>query len=125
MSYGNEFTRENNPLECGLKAYCSFDKDLDYIGAQALQKVNVSGTDRLIRGIKFDGDKCPPCASVWPMTVGDEFAGNITTAIWSPRLECNVALGMIEKEFTRAGQSVLVHCADGSQRNGVISDLPM
>ena len=125
MSYGNEFTRENNPLECGLKAYCSFDKDLDYIGAQALQKVNASGPDRLIRGIKFDGDKCPPCASVWPMTVGDEFAGNITTAIWSPRLECNVALGMLEILFTQPGQVVSVHCADGTQRKGVISNLPM
>ena len=125
LSYGNEFTVANNPLECGLQAYCSFDKNLNYIGADALQKINASGPDRLIRGIKFDGEKCPMCASVWPVTVDGVFAGNVTTAIWSPRFECNVALGMIEKEFTRAGQSVLVHCADGSQRNGVISDLPM
>ncbi len=31
LSYGNEFTRENNPLECGLEGYCSLDGSIDYI----------------------------------------------------------------------------------------------
>ena len=32
MSYGNDFTRENNPLECNLEKYCRKDVDNDFFG---------------------------------------------------------------------------------------------
>lgn len=123
LSYGNEFTSENNPLECGLEAYCCFDDDLQYIGKEALAAVRTVGPLQQIRGIRFDGDKCPPCASTWPLMADDKDAGFISTAIWSPRLKCNVALGMVKAEYWNVGQSLRVHCADGSSRNAVVTDL--
>jgi len=124
LSYGNEFTMANNPIECGLEKYCSTDSELDYIGRQALLSVIEAGPTQQIRGIKFDGDKCPPCANTWPLTVDDNSAGHISTAIWSPRLECNVALGMLNSEYWNHGQAVVVHCADSTVRSGVVVDLP-
>ncbi len=124
LSYGNEFTSENNPLECGFKKYCCFDDDLQYIGKQALLKINQEGIKQQIRGIRFDGEKCPPCASTWPLTHEKSEAGFISTAIWSPKLKCNVALGMVASEFWNQGQSVVVHCSDGSQRQGEVVLLP-
>jgi dimethylsulfoniopropionate demethylase len=124
LSYGNEFTRANNPLECGLGQYCNAGDDVDHIGRKALQKVTSEGPAQQIRGILFDGDPCPPCASTWPLRVDDDEAGFITTAIWSPRFRQNVALGMLRKRFWKAGQKVSVHSADGQIRRGTVITLP-
>jgi len=50
--------------------------------------------------------------------------GHISTAIWSPRLECNVALGMLKKGYWDEGQSVVVKLNDGTQRAGKVVALP-
>ena len=125
LSYGNEMTRSNNPLECGLEKFCSFDTGAEYIGKKALMSIRNHGPQRIVRGVLFDGDKTPPCASTWQLTVGGQFAGVVTTAIWSPRLEQNVSLGMLEKRYWDDGHSVVVHCGDGSERHGVVSLLPL
>ncbi len=125
LSYGNEMTRANSPLECGLGEYCSFDPTLNYIGKQALLKEQQAGPQRIIRGVLFDGDKTPPCANTWDLHVSGQYAGYISTAIWSPRLKQNVALGMIEQAYWDEGQTLSVQCADGTERNGVVSLLPM
>jgi len=125
LSYGNEFTRKNNPLECGMDAYCSNDPELGYIGKAALDQIRTKGPSRLIRGVLFDGDKTPPCANTWRLHAGSQFAGNITTAIWSPRLKQNVALAMLEQGFWNDGQTVSVECGDGSIRSGIVTLLPI
>jgi len=125
LSYGNEFTRDNNPLECAMDRYCSFDRSLDYIGKGALEQIRNEGVSRLIRGIIFDGDKTPPCANTWPLSTNDQHVGYITSAIWSPRFEQNVAIGMLDKGFWNINQSVNIHCADGSVRSGTVVNLPM
>lgn len=124
LSYGNEFTLENNPLECNLGKFCSTNATLDYIGKESLLRVLESGPVQQIRGIKFDGGKCPACASTWPLQVEGDGAGYISTAIWSPRFNCNIALGMLKKDYWKQGQAVVVNCADGSNRNGQVVNLP-
>lgn len=125
LSYGNEFTRENNPLECAMDRYCSDDPELEFIGKKALAEIRREGPRRLIRGVFFDGEKTPPCANAWPLTADGQPAGQVTTAIWSPRFQRNIALGMLEKEFWSVGQVVSLHCGDGSTRTGTVTSLPM
>ena len=125
LSYGNEMTRENNPLECGMEQYCQLDGAVDYIGLAALQDISRQGPERLVRGIIFDGDQCPPCQYPWALTVEGKPAGQITSAIWSPRFEQNVALGMVERDYWTVDTQVEVDCGDGISRQGVVVDLPM
>jgi dimethylsulfoniopropionate demethylase len=127
LSYGNEFTRENNPLEAGLAKYCKLDGSIDFIGRAALQKVAAEGHLREMRGVIFDGGPCPPCGKPWPVLVGhgdDRQIGQITSAAWSPRLKGNVGLSMIERGFWDLGQEVTVVSADGMRRTGTVSELP-
>ena len=125
LSFGNEMTRENNPLECGLEKYCQLNGEIDYIGLDALQSIADSGVERQIRGVIFDGEACPACQHPWPLTVDNKKAGQITSAIWSPRFEQNVALAMIEREFWAPATEVKVACGDGTIRNAVVTGLPM
>ncbi len=127
FSYGNEFTIDNNPFECSLESRCLTDGSIDFTGLEALATIESNGIQRTIRGIRFDGEPCPPCASVWLVLAPDSNtrAGNITSAIWSPRTQSNVALGMIEKNYFYPGQRVRVDCVDTEYRQGVVTTLPI
>jgi dimethylsulfoniopropionate demethylase len=125
LSYGNEMTRENNPLECGLEKYCRLDGDLEFIGDQALIGIAARGHRREIRGLLFDGDPCPACQHPWPLAIDNRQAGYVTSAIWSPRFERNVALAMLERDYWNAGTRVALSAGDGSLREGVVCELPM
>lgn len=125
FSYGNEMTRENNPLEIGLEKYCVLDGSVDYIGRTALERIAEQGVARALRGIIFDGDRCPTCSTPWPVMVDGKQIGQITSAMWSPRLEMNVGVGMVDRDYWAVGQSVLVDSRDGHRRTGRISNFPM
>ena len=125
LSYGNEMTRDDNPLECGLAKYCQLDGSVEYIGLAALQQIAESGPQRLIRGVIFDGESSPPCQHPWPLISDKQQVGYVTTATWSPRFERNVALAMLDRGYWDAGTVVGVSIEDGSQRQGVVTTLPM
>jgi dimethylsulfoniopropionate demethylase len=125
LSYGNEMTRAENPLECGLQRYCQLDGSIDYIGRDALLKIAEAGPQRLIRGVIFDGDACPPCQRPWPIMVDKRQVGYVTTAIWSPRFERNVALAMLDHGYWEAGTMVTVITSDDLRRGGRVTALPM
>ena len=128
LSYGNEMTRENNPLECGLAEYCDLEGEIDFIGRAALQHIANEGVLRLMRGIKFEGGKCPTCSVPWPVMVdtpdGRLQIGQVTTAAYSPSLEQNVGQSLIEKGYWDEGQPVIVLSADGKERQGKVVVMP-
>ena len=124
LSFGNEMTNANNPLECGLEQYCQLDGSLDFIGKEALLRIKQDGIKRLMRGVLFGGDRCPPCREPWPVLVDGKQVGAVTTAIWSPRFERNVALGLIDRGYWEPGQSVVVDSLDGVMRSGKVVALP-
>lgn len=124
LSYGNDMTRENNPLELGMEKLCTLDGSIDFIGREALSRIAASGVTRIMRGVAFDGGPGPVCATPWPVTVGGRTVGRITSAAWSPRLECNVGLSLIDRGYWEPGQPVLVETPDGKTRPGEVSVLP-
>ena len=125
LSYGNEMTRANNPLECNLDHYCCLDGSLDYIGREALQRIAETGPTQRIRGVIFEGEPTPPCASPWPIMAGGEQVGHTTTVVWSLQLRANLSLAMIEAEFWNAGQNVQVETPDGLKMNGTVVEFPL
>ena len=125
LSYGNEMTRADNPLECGLDRFCQLDGSIDFIGREALTHIAEAGPAKRIRGLLFDGDPCPPCQHPWPVRVDGREAGYVTSAIWSPRFEQNVALGMLKQGSWEAGTEVSVISEEGTERKGRVVDLPM
>ena len=104
LGYGNEMTMDNNPLEMGFGKFCNLTGDIDCIGREALLNIQNAKTKRHIRGVtgkgangifavsSFGNVACPICSTPWPVYVGAEQVGQITSAIWSPRLKTNVWL---------------------------------
>jgi dimethylsulfoniopropionate demethylase len=125
LSYGNEMTRAENPLECGLGKYCRIDGAIKHIGLEALQEIAAAGHRREIRGLLFDGDRCPPPRHPWPLAADDRAAGYVTSAAYSPRFGANVALAMLERDFWEPGSEVEFESGDGVARRGIVTALPM
>ena len=126
MSYGNEFTRANNPLECGFGPLCYLGDDLDYIGKKALMEIASSGGPmQRLSGVRFGGDVTPACVKPFPVTSPHgETLGQITSGIYSPRLECNIGLSMILKSHWDHDTPLIVHTPDGQARERTVSGVP-
>ena len=125
MSYGNDFTGENNPLECNLEKYCKADASHDFIGKQALTKIQSEGIIQKMRGIIFDGAPC--AATGQPLKIfskDNKRIGQITSGIFSPRIKKNIGLSMILKDYWNVGNEVIIETLDGEKRNGTITSLP-
>ena len=124
LSYGNEFTLENNPIECGFDNYCN-NLSHDFIGKNALKKILKNGVDKKIKGITFDGFPTPPCSIPFPVYSKNRFQiGNITSGIYSPFLKTNIGLSMVDRDYWNDGQDVIVLTPDNIERKGKVCSLP-
>jgi dimethylsulfoniopropionate demethylase len=123
LSYGNDMTRANTPHECGLGRFCSTATAIGCIGRDALLRVVSDGPLRQIRGLTIPGAPLQPCRSPLPLTVAGAPAGQVTSLAWSPDLETNVAIAMIERDHWEPGTAVDVATQDGP-RTGKVCQLP-
>ena len=125
LSYGNDFTRENNPLECNLAKYCSDESSHDFIGKSALEKIKLEGVKQKIRGIVFDGNPCRSFIRPLPVcSKNNKKIGEITSVIFSPRLKKNIGISMIKKNYWKEGNEVIIEGLDNKVLQGFISELP-
>jgi len=124
LSYGNDITSSNNPLEISLGKYCKLDGSIDYFGKNGLQKIADDGVKRSIRGVLFNGDRCPTCVTPWPVLVRGRKVGQVTSAIWSPRLKANVGISMIDRDFWDHGQKITVQMPENKIATGEVLNLP-
>jgi dimethylsulfoniopropionate demethylase len=123
MTYGTDITREHTALEAGLEKYCSLDSDIDAIGIDALRAQRAQGLPQRIVGFTVGGDRVPGQRDPWPVMANGNKVGQITSITWSPRLECNVALGMVELEYAPLGTELTLVAPD-AERRATICEVP-
>ncbi|WP_170336149.1 dimethylsulfoniopropionate demethylase [Ruegeria arenilitoris] len=119
LSYGNDMTMENSPLECGLGKFCKPNENSDHIGKQALASEVETGSTRQIRAISIPGDPVPPARSAWPLFDGRKRVGQVTSAAWSPDFDTNVAIGMVDAGYWDSGTELEVQTPTGFRRADV------
>ena len=97
LSYQADMDYTVNPFELGLGRLVDLEMDADFIGKEALKKIKSDGIKRSQVGIEIS---CTPLkhpnTSYWPILVGPEEVGHITSAVYSPRLDKNIALAMMD-----------------------------
>jgi len=123
LSYGNDMTRANTPLECGLGRYCHLDRPIDFIGREALLRARDAGLKRQVRGLTVAGDPLPRCSQPWPVLAGCEEVGAVTSACNSPDLGCGIAIAMLDRDHWDVGNEVTLETPAGSCQGRVV-ELP-
>ena len=119
--YGRELSEEFNPLEAGLLPSISFDKGC-YIGQEVVVRLNTYNKvqKRLVGIVVKDGAPLPEQR----LEVDEKDAGFLTSVVYSPILECALALGYVRTRHASTGQEVCIRSGDELIR-GVIVDLPV
>ncbi len=123
LSYGSDMTRENNPFECGLDAYCNLDRPIEFMARDALEQIAKTGPKRHIMGLRVEANAMPRCQQPWPVHAGGVQIGRVTSAAMSPDFGCGVALAMLDREHWTPGERVQVMTPD-KPRSATVSPLP-
>ena len=101
LSYHSDMDIHTNPFELGLDRLVDLEMEAEFIGKVALAKIAQQGVTRRQVGIEIDGAPLiGPNNEYWPVMVSDIQVGRVTSAIYSPRLERNIALAMVAIEHS-------------------------
>lgn len=116
LSYGNDMTCEDTPLQCGLGRFCHLEKTKGCIGWNALARETINGSKRMIRSVEIKGDIAPGCDYLWPIfDKNGALVGQVSSCSWSPDFKTNVAIAMIKHDYWDAGTVLSVNAPDGKR----------
>ncbi len=121
LSYHADADINTNPFEVGLDRLVHLESSNNFIGKEALQKIKKKGITRKQVGLEI---KCNPLQGpntiFWPVAVEGKILGKVTSAVYSPRLKKNIALAMMDINYTDLGQKVEILTNFGNQLGTVI-----
>ncbi len=121
LSYHADADINTNPYELGLDRLVNLDMEADFIGKAALRRIQAQGASRKQIGLIIDGPRLTgPNTTFWPINLGGETIGKVTSAVYSPRLGANIALAMVSAEHANIGAEVEVVTNSGPSRATVV-----
>ena len=115
LSYGGDFGREHNPYTIGMGRLVDVDQETDFIGKEALKKIKENGLKEKLVGLELDGEpiiKAPE--NFWPVhNENHQKVGRVSRAFYSPRLKKNIALAIVDIDFSSEGTDINVATPNG------------
>lgn len=121
LSYHADADITTNPYELGLDRLVNLDMEADFIGKAALRRIKEEGVTRKQVGLVIDGAPLKgPNTTFWAITKDGSAVGKVTSAVYSPRLEQNIALAMVSADHAQTGTEVDVVIASGSTRATIV-----
>lgn len=121
LSYHADADINTNPYELGLDRLVNLDMEADFIGKAALRRIRDEGVRRIQVGLIIDADPLKgPNTRFWAINRQGTAIGKVTSAVYSPRLERNIALAMVSAEHAQIGTEVEVILASGPARATVV-----
>ena len=124
LSYHADADIDTNPYEVGLDRLVDLEMDADFVGKEALRMVHETGITRKLIGIELDGAPLTgPNTTFWEIRSGDQVVGKVTSAVYSPRLQKNIALAMVSTLHTDIGTTLVID-TKADMRNAVVCEKP-
>ena len=89
--------------------FIDLDKDFNFVGKEALSQISAQGLKRKQVGIIINNDPMKgPNTRFWNVLHNETVIGRVTSAVYSPRLKKNIALAMIDINYSDIGTSLIV-----------------
>jgi glycine cleavage system aminomethyltransferase T len=109
LSYHADADINTNPFELGLDRLVNLDIEADFIGKAALRRIKEQGITRKQVGLIIEGEPLKgPNTSYWMIRKDGQTIGKVTSAVYSPRLQQNIALAMVDVNHAELGTGVEV-----------------
>ncbi len=103
MLYGNDIDKTTNPIEAGLGWICKPEKG-EFVGRDAIVAMKQNKPKRKLQSLILK-DKAIPRHG-YPIFVGNENVGQVTSGCFSPSLEVGIALGYVGSQYGKVGETV-------------------
>jgi len=123
LSYGSDARSGANPFEVGLAHLVDLQREDDFAGKAALQKLIDEGIRRRRVGLFIGGEAIRGFSEAQDVCLGSDVVGSVTEAVFSPRLDRNIAVALIASDVTDDQQGLEVDI-DGQRRQASIATLP-
>ncbi|MDA9944932.1 glycine cleavage system protein T [Paracoccaceae bacterium] len=124
LSYHADADIHTNPFELGLDRLVNLDIEANFIGKSSLRRIKAKGVERKQVGLVLDGAPLTgPNTSFWAITDKGKTIGKVTSAVFSPRLQKNIALAMVSVDRTALGTELRV-LAGAEQRTALVVERP-
>jgi aminomethyltransferase len=120
LSYQSDIRREDNPWTFGLGRLVDLDKKADFLGREALRRIEAAGNHRRLVGIEVAGEAIPGNDAFWPVTDSGVRIGHVSRCAWSPRLERNIGLANVPASHAPVGSCLTVETPQGARRAEVV-----
>jgi folate-binding protein YgfZ len=122
--FGVDMDESNIPLECGMENRAvSYTKGC-YIGQEVINRIHSIGhVNRELRGLLLADDLPSLPVKGDKLSSQGKEAGYITSAVKSPRLRSNIALGYVRREVNQAGKELTLFTTDKKSVASVV-ELP-
>lgn len=122
--FGADMDSSNLPTEAGLESRAiSYHKGC-YIGQEVISRIRTYGqVAKTLRGLRlaFDLPRLP--AKGHKLFKADREVGYITSAVFSPSVNTNIALGYVRREFNQTGATLTLRI-DSQESDVHIVDVP-
>ncbi|MBT7275380.1 MAG: glycine cleavage system protein T [Woeseiaceae bacterium] len=114
LSYASDISRTDNPYTIDMGRMVNLEREDDFIGKAALQKIHAEGVKRKLVGVEIAGDpiNAPP-EHLWAIKDGHNSIGHITRCIYSPRLKKNIGFANVPIEYTEIGSKLSIDSPRG------------
>ncbi|MDC0625640.1 glycine cleavage system protein T [Alphaproteobacteria bacterium] len=121
LSYHADADINTNPFELGMDRLVNLDNDNKFIGKDALIRIKDKGIKRKQVGMIIDCDPLGgPNTTFWPILKNDINIGMVTSAVYSPRLKENIALGMVNIDYTEINTLVEIDMLNNLNKAKVV-----
>ena len=131
LAFGADMWYEHNPFEVGYHYTWMVDleQEADFMGKEALKRIKAEGVKRKLVGVDIDGEPLGTyidneMIDVFPVSVGANVVGKVTSACFSPRLEKNIGFAMLPIEHTELDTKLEVETPVSGRVKATVVPMP-
>ena len=115
--YGADMDETNLPLECGIESRAIVYNKGCYIGQEVINRVHSFGhVNKELRGLRLADDLPALPQRGDKIFSDDKEVGYVTSAVKSPLVQGNLALGYVRREVNQIGSELVLQTAAGPSR---------
>jgi aminomethyltransferase len=120
FNYRADMDWTNNPFELGLDRLVDLEMDATFMGKDALRRIKEEGVRRKIVGVEIGGDRLDMNETRWSVEAEGRRVGDVTSAVYSPRLERNIGFAWVPVALAEPGTALTVETSEGSRPATVV-----